>query len=452
MEKEIDIMHEENYASNCVTVRGRELCDEWNEKKFTSRKIADSAKGALGSMHKKGTKTARLEALAHLFALDLRIKEKYNTVLSSLFAYFAWKSETEALELMRKELRIPEGKPLLAAIEEELRKILENDDEEDEGTHGGRSNGMTDEEAAAEGKEATAEEAAEEKGSEPKEGDERKEEKAKEADEKTSEKSAEKEATKEKNKEAAREEKAASEAKNEQAARGANKTNENNAYNNAYNNVYNNSMDVADFFVASESHAQSNKEEQPSFIDELAMDKIAKEMNASEKRDRTQDVEKEGAKNAERGSDEIKNEGKRFDDKAKATEKGDALKKEESLNKGESLNKTGNAPRGKNELSKADAMAKGTAAEARTEDNKGRVAIQVDITESEENAMRQEISIGMTEQMVLMFKTGAESAMREQLSIASAQLGIEAPVQIVGETNIAETAETKQNIRITERK
>ena len=440
MEKEIDIMHEEKYADNCITLRAQDICNEWKHNNYASRRVVDSVKSAVAAKSKNGTKTARLEALSYLFALELRIKEKYNGVLRSLFSYYSWKSEIEALELMRKELRIPEGKSLSAVIEAELRKILENeeDDEEDEGTHGGRSNGMAEEEAAAENNDRAQDGESAEKSAEVKESAE---EKAEEADaksrteEKAVEKSAEKETSKEENKEAAREgkatgenprekkaevkqedrreEKAASEAKNEQAERGASTANENNTYNN-----YNNSVDVA---VTSAGSAVGNKEETRDFIDEIIIDNIAKKMNASESHDRSSDAAKESAESAERRSDEMKNAGKRTEEKL------DRLKNGE------------NVPQA-------------SAAAEKGEHGNARVPIQVDISANEENLMRQNLNDGLTEQMILMLKAGAESAMREQLSIASAQLGIEAPVQIVGETNAAEIAETKQNISITERK
>ena len=61
-----------------------------------------------------------------------------------------------------------------------------------------------------------------------------------------------------------------------------------------------------------------------------------------------------------------------------------------------------------------------------------RVPLQVDITLDQENEIRREINRSMSIEAIQAFYESQAEAMREQLTIASAELGIDAPVEIIG--------------------
>jgi hypothetical protein len=69
---------QERYTSNGVIERGYAIYDEWNKNKYRSRKIVNCVRTAVASTNAKMTPTSHIEALSHLFALDLRIKERYD--------------------------------------------------------------------------------------------------------------------------------------------------------------------------------------------------------------------------------------------------------------------------------------------------------------------------------------------------------------------------------------
>ena len=77
MNKKIDNANLNQYTDNAIK-RGYEIYDEWIEQKKDSRKIVDSAHGAVKLFKKRKTMAAFVEALAYIFAIDTHIKEKYN--------------------------------------------------------------------------------------------------------------------------------------------------------------------------------------------------------------------------------------------------------------------------------------------------------------------------------------------------------------------------------------
>ena len=70
----------EKYTANGVIERGYQIYDEWKAKKYKSRKIVSSVSLAVSAMNAKNAIGARIEALSYLFALDLRIKERYKNI------------------------------------------------------------------------------------------------------------------------------------------------------------------------------------------------------------------------------------------------------------------------------------------------------------------------------------------------------------------------------------
>ena len=72
-----------------------------------------------------------------------------------------------------------------------------------------------------------------------------------------------------------------------------------------------------------------------------------------------------------------------------------------------------------------------------------RVPLQVDITVDQENEMRREISSSMSVEAIQAIYESQAEALREQLTIASAELGMDAPVEIIGRP---ETAPQEQSV------
>ena len=158
MSKKIDNAGLNQYTDNAIR-RGYEIYDEWIDKKRDSRKIVASAYNAVRIFNKRKTMAAFIEALAHLFALDERIKEKYKSFLGCLFSYFSWRRETRALGTLKAELNIPQvGTSIRDLIAVEIERIAEKledgwDEDGDDETHGGKRNGKAEEEIASEKKE-----------------------------------------------------------------------------------------------------------------------------------------------------------------------------------------------------------------------------------------------------------------------------------------------------------
>ena len=144
-----------NECTDSVIKRGYEIYDEWIEKKHDSRKIVASAERTVKLFKNRKTMDAFIDALAYLFALDMRIKEKYNNILRCLFLYFSWRRETRALSFLKTALNIPlcdtDIRNLIAVEIEKVAEKLENgwDEDGDDETHGGKRNGKSEEEAVA---------------------------------------------------------------------------------------------------------------------------------------------------------------------------------------------------------------------------------------------------------------------------------------------------------------
>ena len=84
MRKEFDFTHN-GYTGDYVIKKGYDIYEEWTLKKFDSRKIVGITAQAVSAINSKKTIAASAEALSYLFALDMRIGEKYNTFLKLLF-------------------------------------------------------------------------------------------------------------------------------------------------------------------------------------------------------------------------------------------------------------------------------------------------------------------------------------------------------------------------------
>jgi hypothetical protein len=144
----------EKYTTNGVIERGYQIYDEWKTKKYKSRKIESAVSFAVSSMNSKNAIGARIEALSYLFALDLRIKERYKTILRCIIFFFAWRREKKALEWLKDELKLSSySGDIYSLIEIELERIreiaeLEELDGKDNRKKGGKARAVSDDEAS----------------------------------------------------------------------------------------------------------------------------------------------------------------------------------------------------------------------------------------------------------------------------------------------------------------
>ena len=155
MKKKNGMSNKKKYTGNDVIERGYAIYDGWNDNKFNSRQIVAAVTAAFKSIKKKNAKF-HFEALAYLFALDLRIKEKYNSFFRRLFSFFSWRREVRVFNLLKGAFNIPyKTKDMRMAIEvalENFRKKLATDGTEDEDNEarGGKRSTKSEEEITSE--------------------------------------------------------------------------------------------------------------------------------------------------------------------------------------------------------------------------------------------------------------------------------------------------------------
>lgn len=143
MIKEADI--KEKYIANSVIDGGYKIYDKWKNKKYSSRGIVRSVYLAASLANVDKGREARLDALSHLFALDLRIKERYKTILRLIIFFFAYRRETNALKWLMDQLNLSayngDIRSLIEIELERIRKILETEelDGKDNKKRGGKT-------------------------------------------------------------------------------------------------------------------------------------------------------------------------------------------------------------------------------------------------------------------------------------------------------------------------
>ena len=109
---------------------------------------------AVASANAKNTPSTRVEALSHLFALDVRVKERYDNIFKCILLYFAWRREKGALKRFKGMLRLPDVDDIRAIIEVEVKRLDEMIDVDDADgkkgtTGGGRVNEFSPDESTA---------------------------------------------------------------------------------------------------------------------------------------------------------------------------------------------------------------------------------------------------------------------------------------------------------------
>ena len=142
MNNKFNFINYENITADTVIRRGYEIYDEWVKYQFSSRQIVNSVERSVSSVDQVKTNIAIINALSYLFALDMRVKERYKNIIQCILKYFAWRRETNALKRLKVTLRIKDNKDIREAIEIEIQKIREKlqyddfDDADDEARGG----------------------------------------------------------------------------------------------------------------------------------------------------------------------------------------------------------------------------------------------------------------------------------------------------------------------------
>ena len=125
MNKEFDVSYEKEYTSDSVIERGYKIYDEWISFGFSSKKIVAFVDRAVAFAQAEGSPFSYVQALSYLFALDMRIKEKYNKFWKCLLFYFSWRREANALRRYKNTLHIAESADFRMAIEVEIQRLRE---------------------------------------------------------------------------------------------------------------------------------------------------------------------------------------------------------------------------------------------------------------------------------------------------------------------------------------
>ena len=433
------------YTADRVMERGYEIHDEWIRNGYSSRKIVSIAERATASVQAKRTSAACTEALACLFALDIRIKEKYNSLLRCFFSYFSWRRETRAFKHLKEAFNIPNSlEDIRAAIEVELqglRERIEAEAADDDGdtTRGGKRNGKSEEEIAV--SDEKGQEQAPDEGAEQTDRAEESRETAEEkAEEKIEQSPAEKQVkdggkqqrsekmSSEKGEPAQAEEKEQIAQENQSESREENKSLDEKSKLNIDKpqdaRSYNESIDSPPIY---EETAPPKATDTTSFVDEVIMDNMIKGKEdivahnplteAKQDREVKPTVDLAARQNEE---------GKVTDKDAYLYDKMVATDKSSNAQKNEKISTV------KTEQIKEVAPKDEEIDEIKQDFESVRVPLQVDITLSQENEMRRDINNNMSAEAIKAIYESQANAMREQLNIASAELGIDAPVEIIG--------------------
>ena len=441
------------YTADAVLSRGYTIYDEWIAKRSASRKIVAYVELAAANAKQNKEIAASVEVLACLFALDIRIKEKYKTILQCILSYFSWRRETRAFRLLKGAFYIPDSnEDIRTAIEIELQRLREklekeDADDEDDTIRGGRRNGKSEEEPTV-GEEKAQDQATNEKNEDVSEIEEKKEpteEKTEknpdpiQREEQTEEIKAEQNAEEapsedaqislQEDKEQVKEVQEIKEENNssvEKAETSTDKSKETKAYNDAIDSppLYEQSLD------------DKSRRDTKSFVDEVIIDNIIKGKEDAVRHNPLEDAKLvRDVNRAENAITQNREENKSTDknaylyDKMVTSDKGGAHPVAKIV---------------ETKSTQVGASAQSSNESVKVSDVKDlRVPFQVDITIDQENDMRRNISDNMSEEAIKAIYEQQASAMREQLTIASAELGMDAPVEIIGRP---ETAPPEQSV------
>ena len=424
-------MYKKQKTGNSVIEEGYALYDEWCREAFSPRKILALAERVVVLISTRDALRARSEALSFLFALDILIKEKFNTFFRRLFAYFAWRRIARARKMLSVALNLPIGKTdIRTLIEVELKKLrrqinLEEEEEGEDEVGGGKRNGQSQEEAV------TAKENEAEPTQEVKENADTLKEESSEAEEVGEEITENKEEIPEIPQEEAQEEKAPDKVEVKQDDTKFEKTTEKAdrkeevreekpaevkeqklpeqkipepiTENKKEEKTYN---DAPDFESADENLGKKEEEDTVSFIDNVIMDNMVKGKENYINHNPLADVkqDKEAIRITEESMRDSNQDGK-WQDRNFQSERGNQrLAREDGQN------------------------ANSNEVQERDKHEELRVKLNVDILANKDKLKNDEVTEEVAKKV---YKAQAE-VMRVQLDIASEEHGIDAPVEIIG--------------------
>lgn len=467
MKNKFDFSNEQYTADSVI---GRAYCvyDKWVEKKYSSKKIVESVEQAVADVKKKKTRSACINALVCLFALDLRIKERYNSFFRCLFSYFSWRRETRAFKLLSDTFKIPADEvDIRTAIEVALQRLRENInaqdiEEDDDETHGGKRNAR-DEEKTAESKEDQQDQPSEEAAENTADAKETKnasEEKSEELSQKApaennTEELAENydvaEKTQVEQKISAHDEKQEVQQENstefKEENNGPEKTSEPSTDKETQQNIYNNTADP----LPLHGTESEQKSEEISFIDEVIMDNMVKGVGDYVRHNPLDDVRQSGAMEAEAVGNDLVNSAEKdahLYDEMVLGDRDSVVQQMENTSNPESVQEQ--APTDHTQIKSQEQTTSDRNMEAIKQDFENfRMPIAVNISNDLENQMRIDITNSLSDEAKMEMVRLQMEAAREQLEIASADIGFEAPVDNI---DVREAPKMDQPVSLLNRK
>lgn len=449
MKRTNNFAREEKYTYDEVMNRANAIHSEWAAKKIPSRQIVNNVEAAVFAVEQDNELEAGVEALAYLIALDLRVKERYKSVIQRIFRYFSYRREKNALRRLKVTFDIDGNSDIRAAIEVELQNLRERvessviDDDDSDSTNGGKRNGISSQENPT--TEATQSEVAEEKSEDSPEAEENLESTEEKTEEKSTEPTSAERTEAPKNEPAAeqpttentreqstepifsKEEKQA-----EQTASSINNENNSSRDNQSKpleNNIDGNSqskvIDIVPPLVFDDARATDNKAER-SFIDQVIFDNIMKGRDDFITHNPWENDNPSIGENPIHLNDlangasvsEAESEAFLYDQMLDANRVNIQIQESQMQESQIQENQVQKNNEQQNKASNNNA--------------EPRVQIQVDIDNATENAYRLELFNSLShEAMVAMVERMADVG-REQLKIASADFDFEDPVEIIG--------------------
>lgn len=456
---------QEKYTSNGVIERGYAIYDEWNENKYKSRKIVNSVQMTVAFTNAIRTPDSYIEALSHLFALDLRISERYANVLACIMLYFSWRRETREMKRLRDMMKLPDIGDIRAIIEVEIERLRGRMDGDgavwdDKNTRGGRVNGFSENETVATTGElqndANAEETLEE-GHDAENSEEKSEElgEFESAEEQINETKTDKSDTTENTEKSEKSEahhekseKAQGESADTVREDGAEDRQEKNYDDKLENNGsaekkgpltdkikdnngrsgYNGAIDVP---FAYEEMQRSGNSDAVSFIDEVIIDNMIKGEDDIIAHNPLEGIKQESGdhlQNSVTAAFENRNadvKDAHLYDKIVLNSKDTGILNNEKAPQEKVMN-VPDAPQDKVQIAENKEPAP-----AYNKPESMRIQINVQDNVSEENAFRRSINDKFTEAMINIHKSLMEEAFREEFIIPSEELGMDAPIDMI---------------------
>ena len=456
MKKVRDFSYQECTA-DAVIDRGHCIFDEWKEKKLSSKKIVAYAERIASSAKANKGLAASMEALACIFAFELRIEERYSTLIRCIISYFSRRRELGAVQLLKRSICIADSNlDVRTMIEVELKRLrerLEGDKEEDgdDDTRGGKSNGKAEKEGEAakeEARELTSEDAKQEKEADSEEAPEADEENPENSIEEKSDSKEEIEAVDDPEVAETREEVAEGEAlegeelsvevqdgaKKESIDQPTNQASQKSEAN--INKFIDYAVDNRSIFESSVGELQSGKAESMHIIDELMFDDLAKRANAAEngslRENIPQNKEAYSGMDSREATSNVKDnrKGELLREGAKPTELGDKAPAAENKTGTEATQREATEPERETQPQAQPQPNEpvNTVVENKRSEST-RVQINVDMTYESYNKVAAEINNNMTEESALSYYNMLVDQAREQMDLADA-LGMDGPVEV----------------------